>query len=352
MANEDTSLEIAVCAKLRPRNVLAVSGSGSRCLSLLCVDSIEKLMIVDLAESQIFIAQLRLQLIKALSFEEYLQFWGYPPFHNDNFKEMRKKVIGRLSLSDEAREYLTDTFQKSSWEKLLYLGKWEQTFITFSKAIKLLLGKHVNKIFSFTNLDDQRRYIKEDFPSKRFSTLLNILGNKKIFNFLLYKGGFVKKNISASYLEYYQSAFQSLFTHDLANKSFFLQLCFLGGIHLPEGIIPEGRKENFTKVKNQLQHVKVEFIVKDLIQAVEESSELDFVSMSNVPSYFSGEVEKSFLAKSLKSLSEGGVILLRNYLRKPDADRSGYQNISQMFNTQIKDEKVQMYDIEILKKDS
>ena len=43
----------------------------------------------------------------------------------------------------------------------------------------------------------------------------NIIGNKKMFNVLLYKGDFVKKNSEKSYFRYYKDAYDHIFENHL-----------------------------------------------------------------------------------------------------------------------------------------
>jgi len=65
--------------------------------------------------------------------------------------------------------------------------------------------------------------------------VLAILGNAAVFNALLYKGHFPKKNIPGSILSFYDDAFTRLFSQGPARENFFLQMVFFGELKYAEG---------------------------------------------------------------------------------------------------------------------
>lgn len=87
----------------------------------------------------------------------------------------------------------------------------------------------------------------------------------------------------------------------------------------------------------------------DLISALNGEILYDFVSISNVPSYFGGDVERNFLQMAKKGLSVGAHVVYRCYLRVPEVDSSGFRDVSEDFEYLAKKEKVQMYKIKVLK---
>jgi len=349
LANEDTSLERKLSQIYRPQNIISVCGSGSRALPLITPDT-KILTIVDLAEQQLMMAKLRIQTYIQLSYEQFLTFWDYPNESNISLPQDRKKLFQSLKLDSNCKTYFTTLFESYNWQSILYAGKWEKTFILFSKIIEKILGKkHTQKVFSFDQLHDQQSYIQNEFPQWRWKLLIALIGNKALFNALLYKGSFIKKNISSSYFDHYYLAFNRLFQKNLAKKSFFLQLCFLGKILYKEGILVEANLECFQQIKECLPQIQINFLQTDIINAIQSQKNIHFVSLSDVPSYFSEKVEKSFLLDIRPSLSHDAVIVLRNYLRIPDANRNGLLNINHLHQELLNDECVQMYNIEVLK---
>jgi S-adenosylmethionine-diacylglycerol 3-amino-3-carboxypropyl transferase len=319
LGNEDTELEYKLVRHFKSEHIVSVCGSGSRCFPLVHETS-KTLHIVDLVAEQLELAQLRLELIKKLEHTEFLKYWGYAP-HN----------------------------LKEDNDSILYIGKWEKTFKRFSQLVKIVLGKHAGHLFTFDDLNLQRAYFANEFPWRRWNLLVRIIGNKAIFNALLYKGDFVKKNINETYYDYYQKAFKHLFYHDLAKKSFFLQLCMQGEILYPEGNLIEAQSECYTEVKKNIAKTQVQFYQQEIISVLKNLKSIDFVSLSDVPSYFSGELEQNFLQLIKPSLAKGAIVVLRSYLRIPNANQNGFQDISEDFKDLIAAEKVAMYRIQILR---
>ena len=173
-----------------------------------------------------------------------------------------------------------------------------------------------------------------------------------VFNNLLYKGTFPKKNISGSLHSFYIKRFDQLFKQDLARKNYFLQLLFLGELRFPEGLPLECDKKIFLKAKNGLQKTQIKYILSDvMVEASRSSVPIDFLSLSDIPSYLRVPREQDFLQEIKKNISHGGIIVNRYYLRHPEnLNADGYQNIAGKFKKAISEEKTQMYSFGIYQK--
>lgn len=350
LGNEDTTFEVELCKRLRPKSILSVAGCGSRSLPLLACAP-EDLYCIDLSLDQTSLTSLRLQTIKELSFEDFLKFWGFAPFNGPEHKDHRQKIFNRLDLNIEIKDSFREIFLNNDWSPLLYVGNWEKTFIVFSKVLKQILGqKNIDKLFSFTNLKDQITYYESEFPMKRWKFCVFILGNKKVFNKLLYKGHFIDKNMPESYFDFYFNAFDKLLRQGLARENFFLNLLFLGHIPHPEGNPVEAREDIFNEVKSTLSHSKVCIENQNLLGLPSEAGSFDFLSVSDVPSYFSGEAEKNFLSILSPHIRSGGTVVLRSYLRVPQVDTTGFEEITAEHEDLIENERFQMYRIQLFKK--
>ncbi len=351
LGNEDTELEVKIVEEQKPKKILSIAGCGSRALPLLSCGASD-LICVDVASAQLALTRLRLACYQKLSHEEFLIFWGFPPYAAYDYSKTRKDLFMSLDLGAEDRTFFSAIFIENNWKTILYLGKWERTFQTLSKGLRLILGRDYGKLLSFTDLMSQTDYYENNFPSKRWDAVLFLLGNKPVFNALLYKGDFIKKNVPESHFDYYKSSFDQLFRNDLVRKSFFAHLCFFGEIEHADGNTIEAHKDNYQKVAKSLQAgAKVQLKAKDLLSAAAEfENELDFVSLSDVPSYFSGEMERTFPAQLLPSLKSGALVVLRSYLRVPEADWSGYEDVTARYSSQIALERVQMYRIQVFQK--
>lgn len=338
MANEDTNLEFDMVKDLKLKSILTVGGSGSRSLPFLGLP-IERLKIVDVSPLQIKLIQFKLETIKQLTREEAIAFW-----HGED-QQKRKKILSALKLSEDLKEFISSQMELNGDDSApLYWGKWEKTFQKFAKLAGLLYSEETRRgLFSAT---DSYAYYKKNIKNWRWSLILKIVGNSSIFNSLLYKGHFIKKNSKLSYFEYYGEAFERLFKLDI-KRSHFLQLCFFGRVHLEEALPIEFRAEVFQAIKNST--VTPTYHQGSIFES--GSEKFDFISLSDVPSYLGGDIEKNYLQIMKEELAPNGVIINRYYLRVPEnMNLDGLKDVSHEFSSLSDKELVQMYQVHVLRK--
>ena len=81
-----------------------------------------------------------------------------------------------------------------------------------------------------------------------------------------------------------------------------------------------------------------------------KNKNIDFVSISDIISYFEKDKAYNFFEKIRNSLKQKSVIVSRNYLNLPKVNIKGYNDITNRFKKNIDDEKTQMYIIKIYQK--
>lgn len=343
LGNEDSTLEIKLVEHYQSKSLFSVCGSGGRALPL-AGPGVTDLTLSDLSQEQINLAMLREATYKQLTHDQFLKFWGYFPYRDDQHISEREELFLKLKISSDVALMFTNIFREISFHSVLYLGKWERTFATLAKINRTVLGRDYDKILTFDNLDQQIDYYRNHFPHFRWKLVLLLLGNKALFNALLYKGDFIEKNSPLSHFEYYHRAFENLFTRDLAKKSFFLQLCFYGKIQSSAGVPVEANLMSHQRIQDS--KTNIHYLKADLITHLAEGSgKYDFLSLSDVPSYFRGELEVQFMQKIRPSLIPGAIVVNRYYLRRPECSLEGFVDVTADHLELISDEKVQMYDI-------
>src|SRR4051812_41277723 len=90
LANEDSAFEASILPTDQ-KVVFAIAGSGSRVLPLLSKNP-KKLVCVDLSKEQLYLTELRIESLRSLSHNEFLQFWGYPSQRQGD----RKSLFGKI----------------------------------------------------------------------------------------------------------------------------------------------------------------------------------------------------------------------------------------------------------------
>jgi len=92
----------------------------------------------------------------------------------------------------------------------------------------------------------------------------------------------------------------------------------------------------------------------DLIEVAAASRDaIDFLSLSDVPSYFEGAQERDFLQRVRPALGPDGLAVLRSYLRIPAGmNTDGFDNVTERFRDVVAQEKVGVYRVGIYQKRS
>ncbi len=342
MANEDTSVERAVAKSIKAQKIFTVCGSGSRAFPLIH-PQVKELDLIDMSETQLAWAKLRQQTIIELSHGEFMQFWGYETMSGAQRKEKFKSLFASTSVMTN------DLFNNYSCTDPVYYGGWEKTYQKLNSLVKLVVGeKRINKLIETNDLATQWKTFQSLSFQLRWKFVLIFVGNRSLFNSLLYKGKFVEKNLPESYVRFYINAFERLFKRSLIKDSYFLQMSFLGKIKFATGAPIEANVDVFDDVKKHLPDIKVSYLQNDLVQYLASGSkQYDFLSLSDVPSYFDDKLGHEFLQKIKPSVALGGVVVVRYYLREYYPDCSGYKDISSDFQEFIDNESVQMYSIKI-----
>lgn len=347
MANEDTALEHGLLEFDSP-HLLSVAGSGGRILPLLAKRP-KRVTCVDLVEEQLYLTQLRMESARVLDFEQFLSFWGYPPYDQTD-PTIRRDLFKKIKLSSGAKAFFETYFRQNDWQTILYDGKWERTFAKLARINHKITGKRGADLFEILDPQEHRDYLKKSFPHLAWNTVLFLLGNAAVFNKLLYGGAFPKKNFKGSHFSFYRTCFDRLLNHqDVARKNFFLQYLFFGKIRYAEGNTIEANPEVFKNIKAGLEGTEIIYRQGNVIEQIEEASEpVSFVSLSDVPSYFTGDLEKNFLQRTACNLKPNAKVVVRNYLHTPEnTDLTGFENVSSQYQSLIDQEKVGVYSVDI-----
>lgn len=349
LANEDTRLELELCRHYKPKAILSVCGSGGRFLPLLAAEP-KRIVALDLAQQQLHLAELRQATILECDFDNFLLFWGFPPYKTTENRARRREIFEGLTLSANCRAYFEDLFGSCDYEGLIYKGKWERTIIGVPKALRRVVGSSYDAMFDCRTQAEQDAFFKKKLNDRIWKVVpkgvVALLGNAAFFNAFLYRGHFVKKNIDSGYYDFYRAAFLRLFANGLARENYFLQLCFLGELRFPEGNPVEALKDVFHACKSSLRkNPAIDLVNDNVLEFSKKSQEkFDFVSLSDVPSYFSGDDERNYMKNLKQNLNPGAIVVVRCYLRIPEGTiLDGYEDVSEKHRDAIAAEKLQMY---------
>lgn len=318
LANEDTRIEYELLED-KLESVLCVAGSGSRALPLLARHP-HKLEIIDLTETQLYLAELRIQAARQLTHEEFLFFLGYRgaltqgSLNGDD----RLPLFEKLDLSQDCKEFWQKHSEDWSSHGFIFLGKWERHFLKLGYLFRNVLRMDLRPIFEAQSLEEQKQLYRKHFRPQVFKNFLRLVANEFVFNRFLYKGHFAgnedRKTERKAPWQFLDDQFRHLFHTQLARKSYFLQMMFLGKIYYEEGLPIEAWPQVHREV--QKAKTKIEYRKEDLLQSLPRVPH-DFISLSDTISYLTDDQANNVLQITHKNTAPGSKVVIRSFLRGP-----------------------------------
>ena len=348
IGDEDNNVEFQILPANR-NHIVSICGSGTRIIPFLSKNP-KKITCVDISQEQLDLTFLRIEAIKQLDYKTYLSFLGYPPIIIS--KDERKQIFDSLIIPNEIKVRLQKTFISNKWKEVIYYGKFEKAMIKLSKINRFITGKTGKEIFNQSNFQEQKKYHREKFSNIRFSITIAILGNTSVLNSILYKGQFPKKNILGSYFKNFKTVFNNIFTKIDIQESFFIQLVFMGKISNLKANLLEVNENVFYQAKQNLENCIIEYANNDITQVIKnsKSNEIDFVSYSDVPSFFSDNKANTFLQEIKNNIATNCIIISKGFLRISNPNTNDYYVKTNEYNTIIETDKTQLWKYQIYSK--
>lgn len=352
MSNEDTSLEYEVL-DMNKNQVVTIASSGSRVLPLFAKNP-KNISICDFSKEQLALTMTRVESVKLLNYEDFLAFWGYPG-PKKLFNSQRKKIFYHMQIDDEYKQIMESIFNSNQWEPLIYYGKYEKTLIRYNSILTRLFGKkHIKKLKSFKKHSEFKNYLESEFPKHKWKTLVFILGSAPVLNKLLYQGQLPKKNLNISHYKYFKNIFDNLFSIYTPRESFFLQMIFFGRLIDMKGAPIETDKKLFSKMKEGISNSNISYHHGELFNSIKAiDNPIDFISFSDILSYFPADLENIYLQKIYGKLNTNAITVHRYYLNvHKNLDTTGFTKETHKYSKMISNENTQIYYIDIYKKDT
>lgn len=347
LGDEDTALEYAILPA-RARHVIGVAGSGGRLLPLLA-RSPTRMTCTDISAPQLAFTRLRFALLEQTDHEAFMDFMGY---RAGTQVSRRQSILQQLDVPRADRRWLAEFFQARQWQGPIYMGAFEQTLQRLAKVNRLFTGKAGREIFQCRDLDEQTSYYRSRFPLKRWRAVIALLGNAAVLNSLLYKGSFPRNNLGISSREVYLGIFHSLFTTQVVRESFFLQMLFFGELRDPQGFPLECEPKIFDKAREALQQCELRVMQADIFECAASHTDIDFVSLSDVPSFMPKATGASVLQRLRPSLAEAALTVIRGHLHVVRPDCAGFCDTTAEYHAAITREKTQLWRVQVYRRTS
>lgn len=342
LGDEDAYVEMNML-EVASDHVYAIADCGSRIVPLLA-KAPRKLTCVDINPDQLAVTRLRIELLRRMDRDLYCQFLGY----SQGMAAMtRRRLFRELRLEDGFRKVLMEMFDRIHWGPPVYEGRFERMLIMLSKVVRVALGSACDRIFGHPNVEAQAAYYRREFPRLRWKIMLALFAHSAVFNSLLYRGEFPKKNIPRSYFRIYSEIFERLLTRFSARSSFFLQLVFLGWIRFEQGLPIECHPDVYVSAQRGLAECDLHFVEGDVMTEFGATGgRIDYLSLSDVPSFLSDGSAARCLQAARPHMSTGGLAVIRGHVRLVQPCLEGFIDDSLRFADVMSNETTGLWHIQ------
>ena len=94
---EDSTVEESLVKQHDLKRIMSLGGSGTRCFSLF-THELEALSFLTDEDEQIWMWKLWYRSLEVCQYNDFLFFWGLPPFNEKKMGKRRKKIFKSLEL--------------------------------------------------------------------------------------------------------------------------------------------------------------------------------------------------------------------------------------------------------------
>ncbi len=317
--NEDWRTE-ARGLRLEPGvRTLCITGSGDRPLDLLAVAPLE-IVAIDASPPQNHLLRLKLAALTALDYESYVAFLGLEP----SSASARRAILRRLSpeLPPASREFWRDHGRLVE-RGVLYQGRFERFFRGMSRVARALRGRDVEALFSFEDLEAQRRFVRERWDRPWWRATYALLCRPGVFRWF-YGDPAYYAHVAVPVGRYLYDRMLAALERFPARESFMLSLVLRGRLSehdLPPYLTPEGQRV----IRERLGRLTI--VDGDLIRAMSAAEPASFArfSLSDVPSYLDAGAFRTLWSGIARAAAPGSRVVVRQFLTRytlpPETER-------------------------------
>lgn len=286
---------------------LSIASAGENTFSLLS-QSPKKVIAIDMNPIQLCAVKLRIVAYQHLSHEQMLKFHG----------AKKATYEERAMYYNSISQYL-DEETKTYWEKTNFLnvgyanvGKFEKYFSLFKdKVIPFIHSKKtIEKLFSFTNIQEQQLFYRHKWNNFRWRMLFKIFFSRKIMGLMGRDPAFFKY-VEGSVADKILGRTEIAFNNVLARDNPYLDWILHGEFKyaLPHAL----REENFEKIRSNLH--KLELHLGSVESYLDKAPEkITIFNLSDIFEYMSEDMYEQLMQKIINSSTSGSRLAYWNML--------------------------------------
>jgi S-adenosylmethionine-diacylglycerol 3-amino-3-carboxypropyl transferase len=309
--DEDSTSELRALDIQPGDDVLSVTGSGCRTLSLLTRNP-QKVTSVDYSSGQNHLLELKLAAIRNLDYDTLLAFLGVDPCRD------RWGLFGRIEkdLSPAAAAYFR-RYRKAIERGVLFAGRHELFYLRFvAPLMKLIYGRHLKRIFSTYSIADQRKIYRERVDGPLWRWLVKYGFSETTIRLILNDKRYRISIDVASVGEYVLERLDHTFSHHLARGNHWVSL-MLNGRYIDRDALPHFLlRDSYDAIRAAKTELRI--VTANLLEHVDTipDASIDKFSLSDVTSCVDTAQFNRLLRGVGRTARSGARLCYRNFLAK------------------------------------
>lgn len=320
--NEDGATELAALDIKSGDRVACITGSGDRPLHLL-LGNPEHVYAFDANKTQNYLLELKIAAIRELSYDSYLAFLGVTNMESTERMDLFHSLSSHLTI--EAKEWFL-AHKKYLKKGIIYAGRWERYFAMTSRLLQFLRGRKIRKLFSFTSVEEQKKFVATKWDTPFWKLFLRISFNSFFFRFIFGDPGFYSFIGKDSPGVYIQQRMTQYLNQGTARSSFMMALVFYGKFFDTEHYPLYLQKEHFLTLKSNVNRISINnMTLFDMLQS-DMGKKCNKFSLSDVSSFLDKDTYLKLF--NLFECRKGIRFCLRDFLTQRSAPKEHCSNIA------------------------
>lgn len=344
--DEDSDSEMRALDVSPGEDVLSVTGSGCRSLSLMASDP-RSLVSVDTAPGQNYLLEVKLAAIRHFEYDSLLALLGIDPCPD------RWRLFSELegTVSHDAFRYFS-RHRREVEAGLVMSGRHEKFYRRIvAPGMRVLYGRALRDLFSAPTMEEQRAIYRRRIDGVLWRSLVRYGFSERVLKTVLNDPGYRITIDVDSVGGYVLERVHHTFLNHPAKDNHWLAFTFLGRYPDRETLPHYLLRENYEAIR--AARTKVEAVTENLIDYMAKVPEgsLDKFSLSDVTSCIDQRGFDQIMRHIARTGRPGGRVCYRNFLAKhqvPEETRSTLVRDEALSTSLTQDDRAFVYDIEVL----
>jgi len=302
---EDADVLLSGLGEQGGNSILSIASGGDNSLSLLTLNP-EKVVAVDLNQTQLFVLELKREAIRALSHVSFLRFIGFRGSEN----RFKTYVAIRPNLDLAAQRYWDDQIEVIE-KGLVYEGKFERYLLHFCQRVLPYIHseKMVEKLLAPKSGKAQKKFVEKHWNTLRWRLMFKVFFSKFCLGYFGRDPQFLKE-VDVKVGSFLLDKANAYLSTTACQKNWMLQYILRGefGDSLPH----YAKAENFRIIKRNIDKLHLQ---KGLVEdAVKRYGKFDAFNLSNIFEYMDTTTFNAVGSKLIKGSNRGAKLVYWNLM--------------------------------------